>query len=267
MVFYEYEATVPGDVLNFTSNNFLPANVGKWTVVEVLSPTEAVVTGTMAAITNISLNGIESSFFVQEGVPYSGYKHVAFVSPQPGSTTNKLVTFDTNAQVDKIDQAAGVQMTSLNKLNFNTVIKLGLDSYRYNTGLIAEANRIIYGDPRDNITYPGVGAAGTDIFVQEPLALRIQVSLAMRLNTGVPFAQTVIQVQDSVSSLINSNGLGEPISISSIVSAVQAIPGIISVVVTFPNYNVSNDLIKLAPGQKAFIIDPTTDITVAMIGT
>ena len=138
---------------------------------------------------------------------------------------------------------------------------------RYNTGLIAEANRIIYGDPRDNLTYPGIGAAGSDIFVQEPLALRIQVNLDIRLNTGVPFAQTAQQAQDAVSSLINSNPLGQSISISSIISVVQAIPGIISVAVSFPAYSPTNDLITLVTGQKAFIVDPTTDITVGLIGS
>jgi hypothetical protein len=267
MVFYEYEATVPGDILNLTSSNFLTANVGTWTIFKVLNESEAIVTGTMTAVSNVSLNNIISSFFIAEGVPYYGYKHVLFTATQPGAPTDTLVTFTTNAQVDKIDQAGGVQLTALNKLNYNTVIKLGIDSYRYNTGLIAEANRIIYGDPRDNLTYPGIGAAGTDIFVTPPLILRIQIDLDIRLNTGVPFAQTAQQVQDSVSSLINANPLGQSISISSIISAVQAIPGIISVAVSFPAFSPTNDLITLVTGQKAYIVDPTTDITVGLIGS
>ncbi len=265
MVFYEYEATVPGDKLRLTSNNFLVANVGSWPVAKVIDQDTLVVTGTMTAISNVSLNNIVSSFIIQEGVPYTGYKHVSFTASEPGAPTDTLVTFDTNAQVDKIDQVGGVELTALNKMNYDTVIDIGIDSYRYNTGLIAEANRIIYGDPRDNLTYPGIGAAGTDIFVQEPLILRIQVNLDIRLNTGVPFAQTALQVQDAVSSLINSNPLGQSISISSIISVVQAIPGIISVAVSFPAFSPTNDLIKLVTGQKAYVIDPTTDITVSLI--
>jgi hypothetical protein len=78
-----------------------------------------------------------------------------------------------NNQYEKINQSASVQISSLNKLNFNTTIRQGLDSYKYNTGLIREANRIVYGDPRDQITYPGVGAAGADIFIREPPELPV----------------------------------------------------------------------------------------------
>jgi uncharacterized phage protein gp47/JayE len=265
--FFEYEATVPGDLIVFTNNAFLVPNIGSWTVVQVVDQNTAIITGTRSAITNVSLNGIESSFFVKEGVPYTGYKHVLFTAAEPGSPTNSLVTFDTNAQSDKINQTGGVVMVTLNKLNYNTIIKLGLDSYRYNTGLIAEANRLIYGDPRDSITYPGIGAAGANIFVREPLSLRVQVALEIRLKTGVPFAQTSAQVRNAVSSLIKSNPLGVSISISSIVSVVQAIPGIISVAVSFPAYSPTLDLIPLTTGQKAFIVDPTTDISVSQIGT
>lgn len=267
MEFFEYEATVPGDVVVMTNAAFLTPNIGSWTVAQVLNQTTAILTGTRSAITNVSLNGIESSLFVKEGVPYSGYKHVLFTAAQPGSPTNTLVTFDTNAQVDKIDAVGGVQMSTLNKLNYNTIIKIGLDSYSYNTGLIAEANRLIYGDPRDPETYPGIGAAGANIFVREPLDLRVQVALDIRLKTGTPFAQTAAQVRNAVSSLISSNPLGVSISISSIVSVVQAIPGIISVAVSFPAYGPALDLIPLTTGQKAFIVDPTIDISVSQIGT
>jgi uncharacterized phage protein gp47/JayE len=265
--FFEYEATVPGDLVVMTNNAFLVPNIGSWTVAQLVDQNTVIITGTRSPITNVSLNGIESSFFVKEGVPYTGYKHVLFTAAEPGSPTNSLITFDTNAQSDKIDQAGGVAMVTLNKLNYNTIIKLGLDSYRYNTGLIAEANRLIYGDPRDPVTYPGIGAAGANIFVREPLSLRVQVSLDIRLKTGVPFAQTSAQVRSAVSSLIKSNPLGVSISISSIVSVVQAIPGIISVAVSFPAYSPTLDLIPLTTGQKAFIVDPTTDISVSQIGT
>ena len=57
----------------------------------------------------------------------------------------------------------------------------------HNTGLIEEANRIIYGDPTDPVTFPGVSAAGSDIFIQEPLALVVNLAIDVRLQTGVSF--------------------------------------------------------------------------------
>ena len=267
LTFFEYDATVPGDDIVITNNAFNANNIGSWSVIQVLSRDSAVVKGNMTSIANVSLNGIVSSLFVEEGVAYYGYKQVLYAIPQPGAPTFTTMAFTTNAQYDKINQSALVQMVSLNKMNYSTIIKFGLDSYQYNTGLIQVANEIIYGNPRDPITYPGVGAAGAEIFIRGPLIRRIQVSLAIRLNTGVPFAQTVQTVQNTVTALVNSNDLGQPLAISSIIAAVGAIPGILSVAVSFPKYDVSDDLIVLTTGEKALIIDPTTDVSVSQIGT
>jgi len=267
LVFYEYDATVPGDNVVITNNAFNINNIGSWPVIKVLSQDSAIVRGSLVSVSNVSLNGIVSSLYVEEGVAYSGYKNILYAIPQPGAPTFTTMAFTTNAQYDKINQAALVQMLSLNKMNYSTVIKFGLDSYQYNTGLIQVANEIVYGNPRDNITFPGVAAAGAEIFIRGPLIRRIQVSLAIRLNTGVPFAQTVQTVQNTVTALVNSNKLGQPLAISSIISAVTAIPGILSVAVSFPKFDVNDDLIVLTTGEKALIIDPTTDVSVSQIGT
>lgn len=263
--FFEYETTVAGDKLVVTGNTLSANNAGTYIIVKVIDNSTVVVSGYMASINNASMNNVESSVFVQEGIPYTGYKHVSFAVVQPGSSTRTLLTFDTNAQYEKIDESANVQMISLNKMNFNTTIKNGLDSYKYNTGLIALANKIIYGDPRDNTTYAGVGAAGTDIFVREPLIKRVQVAINIRVATGVPFAQTSEQIRSNVSYLINSNDIGQSISISSIVSVVNVIPGVKAVSISFPQYDISNDMILLTPGNKARIIDPVTDISISLV--
>lgn len=265
--FSEYEATVAGDLFVATGDTLTTPNAGQYTIADVIDQNNIVVTGTMAPVTNVSLNNRETSVYVQEGVFYSGYKHVSFASQQPGAPARNLVVFDTNAQYSKINEAAGVQINSLNKLDFDTTIRKGLDSYRYSTGLIAEANRIIYGDPRDPTTYPGVGAAGAEIFTREPLTRRVQVSIDVRINTGVPFAQTAEQVRTSVSSLINSNDVGEPIAISAIIGAVNAIPGVRAMAISSPQYDSTHDLIFIAPSEKARIIDPVLDISVSQIGT
>lgn len=265
--FSEYEATVVGDLFVATGDTLTTQNAGSYVVAEVIDQETIVVTGTMAPVTNASLNGRETSVYMQEGVFYTGYKHVSFITQQPGAPSRNLVVFDTNAQYSKINEAAGVLINSLNKVDFNTTIRKGLDSYRFNTGLIAEANRIIYGDPRDPTTYPGVGAAGAEIFSREPLTRRVQVGIDVRINTGVPFAQTAEQVRTSVSSLINSNDVGEPIAISAIIGAVNSIPGVRAMAVSSPQYDSTHDLIFIAPSEKARILDPVLDISVSQIGT
>lgn len=266
MLFTEYEASVAGDSFVITGTVLGASNAGSYPIFKVLNRDSVIITGNLANVTNISLNGNETAVFIQEGVPYSGYKHVFLSSANPGAPLRNLLIFDTNAQYQKIDESASVSMTSLGKLNFTTIIRNGLDSYRFNTGLIAEANRIIYGDPRDPVTYPGVGAAGADIFVREPLTRRIQISIDVRILTGVPFAQTSDQVRTSIGSLVNSNPVGEPISISSVISAVNAIPGVRAVAIDSPQFDATHDLIFIAPSEKARVIDPTVDISVNQIG-
>ncbi len=267
MQFSEYDASIAGDKFVVTGNVLTLPNVGSYPIFQVLSRDSAVVTGTLAAMTNVSLNGNETAVFIQEGVAYSGYKHLFLSSAEPGAPSRNLLIFDTNNQYEKINESSGTQMVSLSKLNFSTIVRNGLDSYRFNTGLIAEANRIIYGDPRDPITYPGVGAAGADIFVREPLTRRVQVSVDIRLLTGAPFNNVSQQVRSSISSLVNSNPVGVPIDISAIISVVRAVPGVLSVAIDSPQYDSTHDLIFLAPGEKARIIDPTLDISVNQIGS
>jgi hypothetical protein len=264
--FTEYEATHIGDAFVVTGDTLGTVNAGSYNVDQVIDQDTIVVSGTMLAVDGASLNGRESSVYIQEGTVYSGYKQAKLIAAQAGAPTRNQIVLTTNAQYEKINESSGVSLTSLNKVDFTTVIRKGLDSYRFNTGLIAEANRIIYGDPRDPSTYPGVGAAGAEIFVREPLTRRIQVSIDTRIATGVPFAQTAEQVRTSVGSLINSNPVGQPISISSIVSVVNSIPGVKAVAISSPQYDSTHDIIFIAPSEKARIIDPVLDISVSQIG-
>lgn len=267
MQFSEYDATLTGDKFVVTGDTLTTPNAGSYTIVRVIDQDTAILLGNMASQTNVSLSGRETTLYVEEETAYVGYKQVLFASLQPGAPARNYIVFNTNAQYQKINEAASVEVVSLNKANYDTVIKKGLDSYRYNTGLIAEANRIIYGDTRDASTYPGVGAAGADIFVREPLIRRIQVSIDVRINTGVPFAQTAEQVRTSVGSLVNSNDVGQPIAISAIISAVNAINGVRAVAISSPQYDSTHDIIFIAPSEKAKIIDPILDISVSQIGT
>lgn len=266
MQFWTYEASVPGDLFVVTGNVLGLANAGSYPIVQVLNQNTAIVKGNMVSISNINLNNNVNSVYVEEGVAYSGFKRVYMVSAEPGTTTQSLLVFDTTAQYNKIDSSASVELTSIAKLNFNTTLRNGLDAYRYNTGLIAEANRITYGDPRDPITYPGTGAAGADIFHKAPLALRVTLAIDIRLLTGAPFSIVAKQVQSNVAYLINSNPVGQSIDLSSIVSVVRSIPGITSVAISSPLYSPTDDLIKVAPSEQSIIIDPATDISVSQIG-
>jgi hypothetical protein len=265
--FFPYEATVPGDKLVVNGPVLGFGNSGIYQILQVLNPNTIIVSGTISQQYNNNLSGNFTSISVQEGTKYTGYKQVLYIAPQPGSIIFNDIVFNTSAQYNKINLSANISMTALGKLNFPTTVRNGIDSYNYDTGLIGEANRVTYGDPRDAITYPGVSAAGTNIFIREPLLHRIKIALAIRTNIGISFAQITSQIQSSIFALIQANPLGKSLDLSQIVETVRLIPGVTSVVLTSPAYTVSNDEIKLVTGEKAFIVNQVSDISVSLIGS
>lgn len=263
--FYPYEATIPGDKLVISGTSFGSNNAGTYTVVSVPTQSSIVVTGVLQAVSSLNLTGLLSSFYILEGTPYSGYKQVYLVAQQPGSTTLNEIVFNTLAQYQKLNQIASIEINALGKLEFPTSVSQGLDGYKYNTGLIQQANRVVYGDPTDDLEFPGVSAAGSDIFIREPLPLVVNVALEVRLQTGAPFSAVVQQVQSNVSSLINSNPVGQSIAISSIIAVCTVIPGIVSVAISSPAFSDTNDLIVVQPSEKTFVIDSSQNISVSLI--
>lgn len=263
--FYEYEATIPGDNLVISGTAFGANGAGTYPVASTIDQNNIVVTGVLPSVVSLNLTGLLASFYISEGTPYSGYKHIYLVAPQPGSTTLNEILFDTLAQYQKLNQIGNITVTALNKLGFSTEISQGLDGYKYNIGLIQQANRVVYGDPTDPLTFPGVSAAGSDIFIREPLALVVNVAIEVRLQTGAPFSSISEQVRSNVAALIDSNPVGRSIAISNIIASCVTIPGVISVAISSPLYSDTNDLIVVQPSEKTFVLDPTTNISVSLI--
>jgi hypothetical protein len=265
LTFYTYEATIPGDQLVISGTAFGANSAGTYPVLSVVSPTEIVVQGLISSVSALNLTGLLSSFYINEGTPYSGYKHVYLVTMQPGTTNMNEILFDTVAQYQKMNESAGVEVNALGKLEFPVTTDQGLDGYKYNTGLIQQANRVVYGDPTDSAEFPGVSAAGSDIFIKPPLVLVISdIALEVRLATGAPFSSIVQQVQSNVTALINSNPIGQSIAISSILAVCTTIPGVTSVAISSPAYSDSSDLIIVPQNSQTYVVD-STSISVSLI--
>ena len=201
--------------------------------------------------------------YVEEERALVSYKKIYNLLVDPANSNRYIMIFDSKNEFSKINDVGSVSISGIGKLNFSQTNKKGLDSYRYHTGLIAQANKVVYGDPRDNVTYPGVAAAGAEIFIEPPLFRRIEISINVRVKTGIPFTRVVEQVRNNVAALVNSTAIGQPIAISDIVSTVNSIPGVTAVSISSPAYNVANDVITVAPTEKPLIIDINNDIIVS----
>lgn len=263
--FKEYEGTTKGDTFSITNEFLGEGNTGSYKIFDVISKSEIIVEGTTSEVDKTLLDANFNKIFVEEQNTYVGYKKIDFIATNPSNLNAKNVIFDTSNQFEKIGELSAVSMSALGKLQFPTDVVKGVDSYKFHTGLIGEANRIVYGDPRDNTTYPGVSAAGAEIFIKAPLVRRVEVSINVRVKTGVPFSVIVEQVRNSVASLINSNPIGQPIPISNIISTVDAIVGVQAVAISSPQYDAQNDVIRINAGEKALVLDVISDVLVSKI--
>ena len=202
---------------------------------------------------------------MQEGTSYVGYKRVFSRAIDPSNNQRVNLLFDTDDQFNKINASASVLAVAQSKLGFTEDTTAGFDAYKYNVGTIREVNKIVYGDPRDSITYPGVSAAGAEIFIRAPLVRRIEVSINIRVKTGIPFVRVTEQVRNNITALINSSPIGKSIAISDIIATVNTIPGVVAVSISSPTYDPSNDIIVIQPFEKPFVLDSVNDVTVSKV--
>jgi len=267
---HHYENTLPedsfvisGSVLDVDLDNI---NQGTYTISKVLSRTRVVISEVMIAKPSTQLDSLFSQITVLEKEVYTGYKQIHNVTTNPANTARSLISLTSSGQINKINEGAGaVSMTAVSKLNFATTTSVGFDAYRFYTGLLAEVNKIVYGDPRDTITYPGVSAAGAEIFIEPPLVRRVEISINVRVKTGTPFSRIIERVRNNIASLINSSPIGEPIAISDIISTVNLIPGVQAVAISSPAYDATNDVIVVNASEKPLVLDIVNDITVSKI--
>jgi len=224
-----------------------------------------VVEGIMTAQALVQFNNLFVQVYVEEATPYVGYKKIYSKAIDPANLQRYLILFDTNEQYTKINEASDMLISAMSKLNYSSSTIAGYDSYKHHIGLIGEANKIVYGDPRDSVTYPGVAAAGAEIFIKPPLVRRITVSINVRVQTGIPFSRITEQVRNNIAALINSTAIGESIAISDIVSTVNSIPGTRAISISSPTYDPLHDIIVVNPAEKPFVLDIVNDIQVSKV--
>ena len=265
MVFSPYDNTRSNDSFIVSGDVLGTSNQGSYTVQEVLDRSRILISNLLSVKTEVSLTGNSVQLYVHEDSPYTGYKKIEYAVVDPSNSDNYLLVVDSINQFEKINDTGVVTAQVVGKSNFPTLIKKGLDSYRYNTGLIAQANKIVYGDPRDSVTFPGVSAAGAEIFIKPPLFKRIKVSINVRVRTGIPFNRVAEQVRSNVAALINSTKIGQSIAISDIVATVNLVQGVFAVSISSPAYDANNDVITVNAIEKPRVIDISNDISVSKI--
>jgi hypothetical protein len=260
-----YDSVRVGDIFVISGTILGAANAGTYTVTAVNSSTQIVVNGTMVNAGPTVLAAAYTQVQVLEQDPFEAIKQIHTVAVDPVSSAQTDVILHGTTLNGKLSAAANTQITALNKFAFPTAIQTGVDGYRKYLGLISESNKIVYGDPTDPSTYPGVKAAGAQLNIEGPVIKRIQVALAIRVRTGTPFSIVQEQVVNNVTATINKVPLGTSIVISDFVSAAGSVDGVLAVSVVSPTYSSSSDLIAVSAFEKPLVVDPQVDVLITEV--
>lgn len=269
--FITYDSVMPGDTLVIDTSLLGTANMGEFTVSRLsesgaaTTATEFYVSGSLEAVAATALGVDFPLFKIKEANPIRLIKKIRAIHINADPDYYDVV-FTTPSYGSKISSTVGSVMTALDKLEFDTSSAVvGLNGYSHNTGLLAEVNKVIYGDETNSSIYPGIVASGANVNISGPLSKRITVSLAVRLRTGVSAAEIVDRVQNAVAAEINSKDVGESIAISDIVAVANNIDGVLAVTVLSPTYSSGNDLISIQPNEKPRVLDIEQDVLVTIV--
>jgi hypothetical protein len=107
----------------------------------------------------------------------------------------------------------------------------------YYINLAATVQKVLEGDPNDEVNFPGVKAAGIILSVEPPVIRRIDVLASITAKVGFVETDLYDDVISRIEQYISSLGLGEDVIISRIIDAVHDNPGVASVNITTPANN------------------------------
>lgn len=277
---YSYQSMMPNDVLSINTTKWGRDNVGSW-VIEKVGVNSAQSTSQFrysnrikvslinripTAVGAVSALGAENSLVqLIEAKPGRLIKKIEGISPSQTNGDYLDVRWDTVDQVNQISAGAGSVITALDKLDFSTNLACGIDGYSHHTGLIALANKIIYGEPRDSINYPGVAAAAAQIDIQGAPVRRVKVALQIRVVTGASLVAISNRVKSAVATVINQAPIGQSIALSALEAAAQKVAGVVAVAILSPVFTSDSDRIAVQSFEKPRVINLDTDIIVTFI--
>lgn len=278
--FITEDSTLPGDKLKIYTSIWGVDNIGEWEILTVgLGSAKNFATGFQWSFTvNVSATPITAftgssalgSSYQQvqilEGAPQRYIKQIRSISPNQTDSDLADILFLSDVGYSRISPSAGSVITALGKLDFPTTLASGVDGYRHSTGLIGEVAKVLYSDPSDPITYPGIVASTGLINISGPSIRRIQIGLQARVKTGTNLQVISDALKSAIATVVNKTGVGESISFLDLVAACKKVVGVVSVVITSPVYAIGSDMISVQAHEKPMVLDLNNDITVTFIG-
>jgi hypothetical protein len=111
-------------------------------------------------------------------------------------------------------------------------------SYTRYIGLIAEAQKIVDGDPLDRANYPGYRAAGIFVAVKTPQVLIQTFSLLLVIKEGYVSADVQTAVSQAIIDYVNTLPISGDVLRAEIFRRIMSVAGVYDVILTTPANNV-----------------------------
>ena len=111
-------------------------------------------------------------------------------------------------------------------------------NYNYYTGLVQLAQKVLNGDPKDSVNYPGVVAGGIIIHIDVPILRRITVLLGLSILNGFDNATVVSNVIRSVKAYIDNLNIGDSVIRAKIIELAMLVSGVENVIVKMPTEDI-----------------------------
>lgn len=127
------------------------------------------------------------------------------------------------------------------QINFDPALVAGeiiTANYTRYTGLIAEAQKIVDGDPDDPENYPGLRAAGILVRVRTPQVLIQTVAATLTVKDGYSLADTRAAAKQAILDYINTLGISGDVVRSEMIKRVMSVAGVYDVTISTPASNV-----------------------------
>lgn len=258
--FISRDSALPGDTIVFGDTTW-GDNVGSRLVTALGGDTYTITLDTSTPITPVTAPATLGASAPAFRVVASPAKTLRRVSAVNRTATGLSLLLTPSTRPELLSEGLGTTLAVAGKLAFDGQTAQGEDGYRYNTGLLKEVAKIVYGDEFDTLTYPGVAAAGASYRITGPVTRRIKVALAVRCSTHTEDKRR--EIQSAVAGAINSHVNGRAVALSVLASAAQRVPGVISVRVVNPNPN--TDLIPVLSYEKAQVYG-LDNISITFVG-
>jgi hypothetical protein len=141
------------------------------------------------------------------------------------------------------------------KLFFATPLSIGdaiTADYNYFTGLIAQVQKVIDGDPADRVNFEGVRAAGVEVRVLAPIVVIQSVSVALVLLKGFTLANVRPLVDAAIQDYINNLGISNDVIYNELIDRIMGVDGVFDLTLSAPATNIvvlDNEIARTSSGN------------------